>query len=61
MKHGNKMSQIKIRVAQAGDEPAIAKVHIQSWQEAYKGLIPQDYLDQLSSELRNESTCGKES
>lgn len=51
MKHGNKMSQIKIRVAQAGDEPAIAKVHIQSWQEAYKGLIPQDYLDQLSSEL----------
>lgn len=39
------MSDVKIRLAQPGDEPSIAKVHIQSWQEAYKGLVPQDYLD----------------
>lgn len=45
------MTNTKIRAAQIGDEPAIAKVHIQSWQEAYKGLIPQDYLDHLPSEL----------
>lgn len=45
------MSDVKIRIAQPGDEPSIAKVHIQAWQEAYKGLLPQDYLDQLSSEL----------
>ncbi|MGZ3742926.1 MAG: N-acetyltransferase family protein, partial [Pseudobdellovibrionaceae bacterium] len=35
----------------SGDEPGIAKVHIKSWQEAYKDLIPQDYLAQLPSEL----------
>jgi len=34
---------ILIREAIVGDEAAIAKVHIQSWQESYKGLIPQDY------------------
>lgn len=42
---------IKIRAANQGDVPAIAKVHIQSWQEAYKDLIPEDYLDNLDSKL----------
>jgi predicted acetyltransferase len=42
---------LKIRPAKAGDEEQLARVHIQSWQEAYAGLIPQDYLDQLPSEL----------
>jgi len=45
--------KIKIRTAKPGDEAGLAKVHIRSWQEAYKGLIPQDYLDNLSSELKN--------
>ncbi len=39
----------KIRRALQGDETVIAQVHIKSWQEAYRGLIPQDYLDQLPS------------
>lgn len=43
----------QIRKAVPGDEAAIAKVHIESWQEAYKGLIPQDYLDKLPAELEN--------
>lgn len=42
---------IKIRRAEHGDENQIAKVHIQSWQEAYKGLVPQGYLDKLPSEI----------
>lgn len=43
-----------IRVAKLGDELAIAKVHIQAWQEAYHGLIPQGYLDALpTTELEN--------
>ena len=37
-----------IRRARAMDADAIAKVHVQSWQEAYRGLLPQPYLDQLS-------------
>ncbi len=42
-----------IRPAKSGDEDAIASVHIKSWQEAYHGLIPQNYLDALPSELEN--------
>lgn len=42
-----------IRVAKSGDECAIAGVHIRSWQEAYKGLIPQSYLDALPNEFEN--------
>lgn len=42
-----------IRVASSGDEYQLAQVHIQSWQEAYQGLIPQEYLDQLPSEMED--------
>lgn len=42
---------VNIRPAKTGDEAAIANVHITSWQEAYKDLIPQEYLDSLPSEL----------
>ncbi len=44
---------IVIREATVGDEAAIAKVHVRSWQEAYKGLMPQAYLDELSAELES--------
>jgi len=36
------------RPAAPADVPAIAAVRIRSWQEAYRGVIPQDYLDSLS-------------
>jgi GNAT superfamily N-acetyltransferase len=31
---------------------AIARVHVRSWQVAYRGLLPEDYLDQLHPEDR---------
>jgi GNAT superfamily N-acetyltransferase len=31
---------------------AIAQVHVRSWQVAYRGLLPGDYLDQLRPEDR---------
>jgi GNAT superfamily N-acetyltransferase len=37
-----------VRRARATDARVIARVHVQSWREAYRGLIPQAYLDQLS-------------
>ncbi len=43
--------KFKIRRAAIGDERQIAAVHIRSWQEAYHGLIPQTYLDELPKEL----------
>lgn len=42
---------IKIRTGVLGDELAIAKVHIQSWQESYNGIIPKEYLNSLPLEL----------
>jgi len=41
---------IQVRAAVPGDELAVARVHIRSWQSAYRGLIAQDYLDNLQPE-----------
>lgn len=38
-----------IRRAADGDAAAIARVHVQSWREAYRGIIPDDYLARLSA------------
>jgi uncharacterized cupin superfamily protein/predicted acetyltransferase/predicted N-acetyltransferase YhbS len=40
-------TRINIRRARHGDEPSIAQVHIESWQQAYQGIVPQKYLDEL--------------
>jgi ribosomal protein S18 acetylase RimI-like enzyme len=37
-----------IRPAATEDSPGIAVVHVSSWQHAYRGIVPQSYLDQLS-------------
>ena len=41
---------IHLRAAVPGDELAAARVHVRSWQSAYRGLIAQDYLDGLRPE-----------
>ncbi len=38
-------NDIEIRPAKPDDAPQIAKVHVKSWQEAYKGIVHQSYLD----------------
>lgn len=38
---------MNIRPARIEDAHAIACVHVSSWQAAYPGLLPQDYLDGL--------------
>ena len=43
---------MSIRPAQASDARAIATVHVRSWQSAYRGLLPQDYLDGLDPAAR---------
>jgi L-amino acid N-acyltransferase YncA len=37
-----------IRPALVEDSHGIALVHVSSWQHAYRGIVPQSYLDQLS-------------
>jgi L-amino acid N-acyltransferase YncA len=39
---------LAIRRARADESDTIAEVHVQSWQESYRGLIPQFVLDGLS-------------
>jgi ribosomal protein S18 acetylase RimI-like enzyme len=41
-----------IRPARMGDVPQIAAVHVRSWQAAYRGLLPQAYLDGLDPAQR---------
>ncbi len=43
---------IQIRRASAGDAPGIARVHVSSWQSAYRGQIPDDVLDSLDESKR---------
>lgn len=39
-----------IRLATAADPAAIAKVHVASWQQAYRDILPAEYLASLSLE-----------
>jgi GNAT superfamily N-acetyltransferase len=41
-----------LRPAEPADAIAVARVHVRSWQAAYRGLMPDDYLDQLRPEDR---------
>jgi len=43
---------IRIRRAVLSDALAIATVHIQSWQTAYRGIMPEDYLNRLAPSQR---------
>jgi RimJ/RimL family protein N-acetyltransferase len=43
---------IRIREGLAEDVAEIARVHVQSWQEAYRGQVPNEYLDGLTAESR---------
>ncbi len=38
---------VTIRRATTADAAPIAEIHVGSWREAYRGLIPQEYLDGL--------------
>ncbi len=46
---------MRVRNATIGDVPGISKVHVRSWQEAYRGILPDSLLDSLSIPEREES------
>ena len=49
----SKNDSIEIRRALCDDAEAIARVHIDSWRAAYRGLMPDSVLDGLSVERRS--------
>lgn len=49
---------VAIRDATPADARAIAEVHVRSWQAAYRGELPDDYLDGLSVDERETQWTG---
>jgi GNAT superfamily N-acetyltransferase len=43
---------MRVRRVQAGDAAALARVHVRTWQVAYQGHVPQEYLDGLDLAAR---------
>jgi ribosomal protein S18 acetylase RimI-like enzyme len=43
-----------VREANVGDAAQIARVHVESWQTTYRGILPDSFLDQLSYDRRAE-------
>ncbi len=41
-----------LRTAQPTDSVAVAELHVRSWQDGYRGLLPDEYLDALRPEDR---------
>jgi GNAT superfamily N-acetyltransferase len=39
---------LQLKQAEIADAPAISLLHAASWRVAYRGLLPQDYLDSMS-------------
>ncbi len=48
-------SKINYRKANIEDVPQIAKVHVESWQKSFRGIAPQEYLDNLSVKKREKA------
>jgi len=49
---GSDPRPLEIRRATGADALGIATVHVRSWQAAYRGLLPQAYLDDLDPRRR---------
>ena len=43
---------MNIRPAVESDARAVAEAHVRTWQSAYRGIVPDAYLDALSSDRR---------
>jgi len=44
-----------VRLAVVSDARAVASVHVRTWQAAYRGVIPDEILDNLSVEARTST------
>jgi hypothetical protein len=49
-----RMSSVRVRQAHAEDVKAMARIHVQSWQETYRGLMADEILDQPGFVERRE-------
>ena len=49
---------LMVRAARAADVPAIARIHVDAWRAAYRGHMPDAYLDSLDVEQRARMWSG---
>jgi len=47
-----------VRAATPDDAAVIARIHVDAWRAAYRGQIPQPYLDSLSADERTRTWAG---
>ncbi len=47
-----------IRPATPADTPNVARVHVDSWPETYRGIVPDEFLDRLSYQRREQMWRG---
>jgi len=54
-KQSERLQEIQIRPALFKDLEHVAQIHVKSWQQAYIGLIPKEYLDGLCVETKQKN------
>jgi len=47
-------NRVRIRKAKKPDAEGIARVHVRSWQSAYRGILPDDFLAELDLDQRTQ-------
>lgn len=47
--------KIKIEAMTINDSKSVAEIHTKSWQFAYKGIVPQEFLDGIDTKKREEN------
>lgn len=52
VKPAKEQPMLALRPADAEDAPAIAALHAASWRASYRGILPDDYLDQRAADER---------
>lgn len=45
---------INLRRATPADAPVLAEIHVASWRQAYRGIVPDSYLEQFTVESRTK-------
>ena len=54
-KQGERMMEVRIRRAIKDDIPCIAKVHADSWKTTYKDIFPNEILENITYEQRENN------
>ena len=53
------MAAFEIRDAVVGDADAMGRLHVRAWQYAYRGVMPDEYLDGLKAQDRADMWRGR--